>query len=187
MTVLQAFGLGFDFLLRTGILLLVQSRQAEIIIVKSTNQGRNNVTRVRVEPRSFKQGNQKKNGAFTVSATLPTNTVFNLSLLQNHIRVVDFMHSQHYLSAIENQTQKAVQRILHSWLTNSVVARVDDRKVHAQFQFTLTAVSTAVIVFFIYLFGCIIIFDKLWQIEQNKTIILTDLQFTYMLTRNTLV
>ena len=186
MTVLQAFGLGFDFLLRTGILLLAQSRQAEIIIVKSINQGRNNVTKVRVEPRSFKQDNQKKTCAFTVSATLPTNTVFNLSLLQNHIRVVDFMHSQHCLSAIENQTQKAVQRILHSRLTNSVVARVDDRKVHSQFQFTLTAVSTAVIVL-LHLFIWLHIFDKLWQIEQNKTIILTDLQFTYMLTRNTLV
>ena len=32
-------------------LLLVQSHQAEIIIVKRLIQGRNNVTRVRVEPR----------------------------------------------------------------------------------------------------------------------------------------
>ena len=37
-------------------LLLVQSHQAEIIIVKRLIQGRNSVTRVRVEPRSFDQG-----------------------------------------------------------------------------------------------------------------------------------
>ena len=53
-------------------LLLVRSHQAEIIIVKRLTQGRNNVTRVRVEPRSFDQGRRKKD-AFTHSATLPTN------------------------------------------------------------------------------------------------------------------
>ena len=52
-------------------LLLVRSHQAEIIIVKRLTQGRNNVTRVRVEPRSFDQGRRKKD-AFTHSATLPT-------------------------------------------------------------------------------------------------------------------
>ena len=52
-------------------LLLVQSHQAEIIIVKRLIQGRNNVTRVRVEPRPFDQG-RHKNDAFTHSATLPT-------------------------------------------------------------------------------------------------------------------
>ena len=52
-------------------LLLVRSHQAEIIIVKRLIQGRNNVTRVRVEPRSFDQG-RRKNDAFTHSATLPT-------------------------------------------------------------------------------------------------------------------
>ena len=52
-------------------LLLVRSRQAEIIIVKRLIQGRNSVTRVRVEPRSFDQGH-RKNDAFTYSATLPT-------------------------------------------------------------------------------------------------------------------
>ena len=51
-------------------LLLVRSHQAEIII-KRLIQGRNNVTRVRVEPRSFDQG-RRKNYAFTHSATLPT-------------------------------------------------------------------------------------------------------------------
>ena len=51
-------------------LLLVRSHQAEIIIVKRLIQGRNNVTRVRVEPRSFDQG-RRKNDAFTHSATLP--------------------------------------------------------------------------------------------------------------------
>ena len=51
-------------------LLLVQSHQAEIIIVKRLIQGRNNVTRVRVEPRPFDQG-RRKNDALTHSATLP--------------------------------------------------------------------------------------------------------------------
>ena len=55
-------------------LLLVRSHQAEIIIVKRLIQGRNNVTRVRVEPRSFDQG-RRKNDAVTHSATLPTMTV----------------------------------------------------------------------------------------------------------------
>ena len=49
-------------------LLLVWSHQAEIIIVKCLIQGRNNVTRVRVEPRSFDQG-RRKNDAFTRSVT----------------------------------------------------------------------------------------------------------------------
>ena len=52
-------------------LLLVRSHQAEIIIIKRLIQGRNNVTRVRVEPRSFDQG-RRKNDAFTHSATVPT-------------------------------------------------------------------------------------------------------------------
>ena len=52
-------------------LLLVRSHQAEIIFVKRLIQGRNNVTRVRVEPRPFDQG-RRKNDAFTHSATLPT-------------------------------------------------------------------------------------------------------------------
>ena len=52
-------------------LLLARSHQAEIIIVKRLVQGRNNVTRVRVEPRPFDQG-RRENDAFTHSATLPT-------------------------------------------------------------------------------------------------------------------
>ena len=52
-------------------LLLVRSHQAEIIIVKRLIQGRNSVTRVRVEPRSFDQG-RRKNDAFTYLTTLPT-------------------------------------------------------------------------------------------------------------------
>ena len=52
-------------------LLLVQSHQAEIIIVKRLIQGCNNVTRVRVEPRSIDQ-DRRKNDAFTHLATLPT-------------------------------------------------------------------------------------------------------------------
>ena len=52
-------------------LLLVRIHQAEIIIVERLIQGRNNVTRVRVdEPRPFDQG-RRKNDAFTHSATLP--------------------------------------------------------------------------------------------------------------------
>ena len=53
-------------------LLLVRSHQAEIIIVKRLIQGRNNVTRVGVEPRSCDQS-RRKNDAFTLSATLSTN------------------------------------------------------------------------------------------------------------------
>ena len=52
-------------------LLLVRSHQAEIITVKRLIQGRNNVTSVQVEPRSFNQG-RRKNDAFAHSATLPT-------------------------------------------------------------------------------------------------------------------
>ena len=52
-------------------LLLVRSHQAKIIIVKHLIQGRNNVTRVWVEPRSFDQG-RRKNDTFTHSAMLPT-------------------------------------------------------------------------------------------------------------------
>ena len=43
-------------------LLLVRSHQAEIIIVKRLIEGRKNVTRVRVEPKSFDQ-NRRKNDA----------------------------------------------------------------------------------------------------------------------------
>ena len=56
-------------------LLLVRSHQAEIIIVKRLIQGRNSVTRVRVEPGSFDQG-RRKNDAFTYSATLPKAMYF---------------------------------------------------------------------------------------------------------------
>ena len=52
-------------------LLLVRSHQAEIMVLKRLIQERNNVTRVRVEPRLFDQG-RRKNDAFTHSATLPT-------------------------------------------------------------------------------------------------------------------
>ena len=50
-------------------LLLLRSHQAEIIIVKRLTQGRNSVTRVRVEPRLFDHG-RCRNDAFTLSATL---------------------------------------------------------------------------------------------------------------------
>ena len=48
-----------------------------MIIVKRLIQGSNNVTRVRVEPRSFNQG-RRKNDAFTISATLPTKIWNNI-------------------------------------------------------------------------------------------------------------
>ena len=56
-------------------LLLVRSHQAEIIIVNRLIKGRNNVTRVRVEPRSFYRG-RCKNDALTHLATLPTSGDF---------------------------------------------------------------------------------------------------------------
>ena len=52
-------------------LLLVQSHQAEIIIVKCLMQGRNNGIRVQVEPRSCDQ-DRCQNNAFTLLTTLPT-------------------------------------------------------------------------------------------------------------------
>ena len=51
-------------------MLVVQNHQAEIMIVKRLIQRRNNVTRVRVEPRSCDHG-RCKNDSFTLSATLP--------------------------------------------------------------------------------------------------------------------
>ena len=55
-------------------LLLVRSHQAEIIIIKCLIQGRNNVTRVRVELRSRDQ-DRRKNDAFALLATLRTKYV----------------------------------------------------------------------------------------------------------------
>ena len=52
--------------------LLVRSHQAEIIIVKRLIQGRNNLTRARIEPESRNQG-RRQNDAFTYSTTLPTS------------------------------------------------------------------------------------------------------------------
>ena len=52
-------------------LLLVRSHRAGIIIIKRLKQGRNNVTRVQVEPKPFHQG-RRKNDAFTHWATLLT-------------------------------------------------------------------------------------------------------------------
>ena len=53
-------------------LLFVQSHRAQIIIVKRLIQERNNVTRVRVEPKSFDQGGHEKD-AFTLWATLSSS------------------------------------------------------------------------------------------------------------------
>ena len=62
---------GFLRILVHGICCLFEATKAEILIVKRLIQGRNNVTRVRVEPRLFDQG-RRKNDAFTDLATLPT-------------------------------------------------------------------------------------------------------------------
>ena len=48
-----------------------RSNPAEVIIVKRLIQGRNNVTRVRIQPKLCDQC-RRKNDAFTLSATLPT-------------------------------------------------------------------------------------------------------------------
>ena len=53
--------------------LLVQSRQAETILVKRFMQGRNNVTRVGVKPRSCNQ-ERRRNDTFTHLAMLLTIT-----------------------------------------------------------------------------------------------------------------
>ena len=68
-------------------LLLVRSHQAEIIIVKRLIQGRNNVTRVWVEPRPFDQG-RRKNDAFTHLPTLPTDICTNICTnIQPHVKM----------------------------------------------------------------------------------------------------
>ena len=54
---------------------------ARIIIVKHPIQGRNNVTRVRIEPRSCDQ-RRRKNDAFTLSATLLTMSVTEETISQ---------------------------------------------------------------------------------------------------------
>ena len=73
-------------------LLLVRSHQAEIIIVKRLIQGRNNVTRVRVEPRPFDQG-RRKNDAFTHSATLPTIVNEKVSFVINGLTINELVPS----------------------------------------------------------------------------------------------
>ena len=72
-------------------LLLLQSHQAEITIVTRLFQGRNNVARVRVEPRSCDQG-RRENDTFTLSATQPTNLVllFPLSAKKDLIRLTPY-------------------------------------------------------------------------------------------------
>ena len=74
-------------------LLFVRSHQAEIILVKRLIQGRNNVTRVRVEPTSFDLG-RRKNDAFTHSVTLLTNLWFGPPL-QSKILATPMSNSMH--------------------------------------------------------------------------------------------
>ena len=71
-------------------LLLVRSHHAEIIIVKRLIEGRNNVTRVRVEPRPFDQG-RRKNDAFTHWPRCRPSVLqnFNPTDLQNSITRMD--------------------------------------------------------------------------------------------------
>ena len=84
-------------------LLLVRSHQAEIIIVKRLIQGRNNATRVRVEPRPFDQG-RRKNDAFTHSATLPIYqrvvTSCNVIKLSNEDGIISFSKYRVFLSKL---------------------------------------------------------------------------------------
>ena len=68
-------------------LLLVQSHQAEIIIVKRLIQERNNVTRVWVEPRSFDQGH-RKNDAITRLAMLPTKDYSTLNMTWASLMII---------------------------------------------------------------------------------------------------
>jgi len=56
------------FVFYSNNLLLVRSHQAEITVVKRLIQGRNNATRVGLEPRLCDHG-QGKNGAFVLSST----------------------------------------------------------------------------------------------------------------------
>ena len=54
--------------------LLLQSHQTEIIIVKCLFQERNNMTRLRVEPRSC-DDDRRKNYAFTLSVCIHVESV----------------------------------------------------------------------------------------------------------------
>ena len=62
-------------------LLLVRSHQAEIIVVKRLNQGRNKVTRVQVEPRSCDRGRRKNDGLLGYAAKMNALVVSNKLLL----------------------------------------------------------------------------------------------------------
>ena len=53
-------------------LLLVQSHQAEVIIIKRLIQGRNNVTRVRVEPMIMRSGSSKKRRLYSLGQAADT-------------------------------------------------------------------------------------------------------------------
>ena len=82
-------------------LLLVLCPQANVIIVKRLNQGRNNVTRVRVESRLCNQG-PRKNDAPSISATLPT-----ISSQAQTIAVFDLIRGQtlYSICPISNPSQ----------------------------------------------------------------------------------
>ena len=74
-------------------LLLVRSHQAEIIIVKRLIQGLNNMTRVRVEPRSF------ESDAFAHSAMLPIYSSDGWQDEELYIRIgnaIAIMRTLHY-------------------------------------------------------------------------------------------
>ena len=68
-------------------LLLARSHQTEIIILKRRIQRRNNLTRVRVELKSYNQG-RRKNDAITLSVTLTTNHIWssNVIILDHYIK-----------------------------------------------------------------------------------------------------
>ena len=72
---------GFLRILATEYVAYFRSHQTETTIIKRLIQGRNNLTRMRVEPRSRDQG-RRKSDAFTPSAALLTRNV-KASIFQN--------------------------------------------------------------------------------------------------------
>ena len=87
--VFQAFRFTFDFPLN---LLLVQSHQAKIITLQHLIQGRNNVARVRVEPRSSNQGCKTMSLSFRPRCRL-FSEVFLLMRYANFLLSFNFLFS----------------------------------------------------------------------------------------------
>ena len=107
-------------------LLFVRSHRAEmIIIVKRLIQGRNKVTRVRVEPRSCNQ-DRPKNDAFTFSATLPT--IRPLFAVQH-----DFIRQGQPNSGTPNiwpATTNSVEKLCGGWLNRTLIQETLNNNQH---------------------------------------------------------